>query len=214
MKTILSSIARLLLVFAAICGTAPAQKQSQNHNQPQGKTTLMILANRHIQDQLWPVLVSTLTRDAASEYAPVNGQVEIIVVGKDTPAPELPNRIEVELLGRCDSRWNQSPLRQGGPLGWVLETSGSIAPVIYVDCGRIAELIGPQTHPMPRDQWLQATSEAISHVILHEWIHVATQSSAHAAHGIMQPELSEHDLTASVVENRSHTRKNSTPASR
>jgi hypothetical protein len=214
MKTFSGSIAWLLLVLAVICGTAPAQKQSQNQNHPQGKTTLMILANRHIQDQLWPVFVSTLARDAASEQALANGQVEIVPVGKETPGPALPDRIEVELLGRCDSRWNPSPLRQDGPLGWVIGTSGSIAPVIYVDCGRIAESIGPQTDSMGRDQWLQATSEAISHVILHEWIHIATQSPAHATSGIMQPELSELDLTSPIAEKRSRAKKNSTPASR
>lgn len=190
------TVAHLVSVFLAIGAAAPAQNLST------GTTTLVVLADRRVQDHLWPVLVSTLTRDAAaqSEASPIAGSFEIVLAGKNVPGPSFPSRIEVELLGRCDSRWDRNPIHEQGPLGWVVGSSGNISPVIYVDCGRIYETLWLQTQSMDRDQWLEASSEAISHVILHEWIHIATQSPEHASHGIMRPELSPRELTEPITD--------------
>jgi hypothetical protein len=196
MKTNLRTITRLALVFLVTCGMSLAQNQL---NTP---TTLVVLANRQTQQRLWPILVSTLRADAAaaSRTAPVDGDVQIVLGGSDTPGPVFPTRIEVELLGTCDDPWNSSVLSRQGPLGYVLEDSGKIAPVIYVDCAQLNQLLSPETRHMTENMRLHATSEAISHVILHEWIHIATQSSAHAPRGIMQSQLSPRDLTTPIEE--------------
>lgn len=162
--------------------------------QPATKTTLVVLADHPVEQTLWPTLVSALRQAAASGEAPVSGDLEIVAARRGMEGPAFPERIEVELLGHCDALWNQDAPTHAGPLGWVLENSGKIAPVIYVDCAQLDNFIWPWTRTLPRDQRLQAASEAIAHVIFHEWTHVATQSAHHASRGLMQPELSIHEL--------------------
>lgn len=198
MKTTLKFAALLALTLFATCLESPAQSPSQT------ATTLVVLANRQTQKRLWPVLVSTLHRDAAaaSQSAPIDGDPQIILGGGDIPGPSFPSRIEVELLGACDDPWNANPPAKTGPLGYVREDAGIISPLIYVDCAQVNQLLSPQTRSMTQSQRLSVTSEAISHVILHEWIHIATQSPAHASRGIMQPALSLRELTTPVAEMR------------
>ena len=196
MKTTLKIAALLASAFSAISAT-PAQSPSQ-------PTTLVVLANHQTQKRLWPVLVSTLRRDAAatSQSAPIDRNPQIILAGADIPGPEFPSRIEIELLGACDDPWSANPPAKRGPLGYVLEDSGKIAPIIYVNCAQVNQLLAPQNRTMTERQRLNITSEAISHVILHEWIHIATQSPAHTSRGIMQPALSLRELTTPIPETR------------
>jgi hypothetical protein len=200
MKTTLRIAALLALSFFAISETAPAQSTSQP------ATTIVVLATHQTQKRLWPVLVSTLRRDAAaaaaSQSAPIDGNPQIILGGGDIPGPAFPSRIEVELLGPCDDPWDAGPPAKNGPLGYVRKDAGIIAPVIYVDCAQINQLMGHGTRNMTENQRLSYTSEAISHVILHEWIHIATQSPAHTSRGIMQSALSLHELTTPVADAR------------
>jgi hypothetical protein len=214
MNTSIRTIAQLVLAFLLL-GTAAAAQDS--HPAPAQTTTFVVLADRHIQDHLWPILVSTLSRDATaqSETAPVSGNLQIILGGGDTPGPAFPSRIEVELIGRCDSPWDHNAnMLPNKPLGWVLGKPGEIAPVIYVDCAQIDQMLWPSMRSMPESQQLRATSEAISHIVLHEWIHIATQSPAHAERGIMQPELTASELMTPIATNEKLARENSTPASR
>jgi hypothetical protein len=203
MKNPLRTVAHLALAFFAIYSAAPAQSPSQP------ATTLVVLANRQTQQRLWPVLVSTLRRDAAaaSQSAPISDDPQIILGGADIPGPEFPSRIEVQLLGACDDPWNANASAKQGPFGWVLRDGGQIAPVIYVDCAQVNQLLAPQNRLMTQSQRLKVTSEVISHVILHEWIHIATQSPSHASRGIMQPSLSLQELTTPVAETRTAQRE-------
>lgn len=205
MKTSLRTLPHLALALLALGASAPAQNLAQNQEQdPSQPATLVVLANQRTQQRLWPVLVSTLRRDsaAASQSAPISGDPQIILGGGDIPGPAFPSRIEVEMLGACDDPWNANPAAKNGPLGYVREDAGIISPVIYVDCAQINQLLRPQTRSMTQSQRLQVTSEAISHVILHEWIHIATQSPAHTSRGIMQSSLSIPELTTPVAETR------------
>lgn len=193
MKTAVSVVTLALL---AIFVAAPAAAQP-----PAGRpTTLVILADHHIQRYLWPVLVATLQRDAQAESkaAHITANLRIILSGKNTPGPVFPTRIEAELLGSCDDIWDEDASASFGPLGWVLESSGHISPVIYVDCARIRQAIWPKTRNMTQSGRLRAVSQAISHVILHEWIHIATQSPDHAKWGIMRPVLTPNDLVSPI----------------
>lgn len=196
-----------LRIIALLAFAVPAAAPAQDPSQP--ATTLVVLANRQTQKHLWPVLVSTLRRDAAtaSQSAPISGDPQIILGGGEVPGPEFPSRIEVQLLGACDDPWNANAPAKQGPLGWVLRDGGQIAPVIYVDCAQVNQLLSPQNRPMTQSHQLQVTSEVISHVILHEWIHIATQSPAHTSRGIMQPALSLQELTTPVAETRTAQRK-------
>jgi hypothetical protein len=206
MNTPVRTVAQFVLAFLTTIGAiAPAQNPQPDPAQKisTASTTLVVLADHHIQDHLWPILVATLIRDAAaqSELASVNGNLKIILSGINTPGPIFPSRIEVELIGRCDLAWDHNASLRYGPLGWVLGKPGQIAPIIYVDCAEIGQIIYPSTRNMTENQRLRATSEAVSHVILHEWIHIATQSPAHAAHGIMQPALTAPELVTPAPAN-------------
>jgi hypothetical protein len=199
MKTGLKSIAQFALFLAAAAAPAlaenPPMARTTLSRTTLPKTTLIVLADWHTQIEFWPLLESALQQEAASGLAPINGSIEIVPAGRGTPGPVFPSRIEIELLGRCDALWNQNAPQHQGPLGWVIGSSGKVSPVIYVDCAQIDQAIWPETQRLPRDQRLQATSEAIAHVILHEWTHIETQSDTHAKHGLMQPELSIPELT-------------------
>jgi hypothetical protein len=51
-------------------------------------------------------------------------------------------------------------------------------------------------------------AHAIAHVLIHEWIHVATQSSSHSAHGITRASLSVRELIASPQQDRLRSSNN------
>lgn len=211
--------AQLAIIFLVIGCIAPAQSLVRNSVQnevqnptPIGTTTFIILANRRTQPRLWPILESTLRRDAAaiSRTAPVTAGIDLVLAGPDTPGPSFPGRLEVEFLGRCDTPWdnisgNDNPANVAHPstssaLGWVLEDSHKIAPIIYIDCAQINDVLGPQARTIPENLRLRIASEAISHVILHEWIHIATQSAAHSSHGIMEPGFTAVQLTTPIAD--------------
>jgi hypothetical protein len=209
MNTAVRTTAQFVLAFLLSTMAALAENVPSIAEPASATTTLVILANRRTQQRLLPVLVSTLRREAAaaSHSSPVNANVEIVSAGNDVPGPAFPSRIEVELLGTCDDPWNMDPPAHSGPLGYVFEDSGIIAPVIYVDCAQLNQLMSPLSRTMTENQRLHATSEAISHVIIHEWIHIATQSSAHAPRGIMQSQLSSRDLTTPIAETKTDQSK-------
>jgi hypothetical protein len=47
---------------------------------------------------------------------------------------------------------------------------------------------------MSRQRGQDAMTQAISRVLIHEWVHIATQNSAHSKRGLFQPKLSINDL--------------------
>jgi hypothetical protein len=73
---------------------------------------------------------------------------------------------------------------------------GRIAPFIHVDCTRIGQVLGPQALGLDRDRRNSLMGGAIARVVLHEWIHIATQSSSHAQRGISKAQFGVADLTA------------------
>lgn len=196
MKPILATFALALLAISAAVPVAAQRATGPS-------TTIVILADHHIRQSLWPVLVTTLKSDAQAEsrVAPITAGVRVILAADDTPAPVFPIRIEVEILGRCDNYWNRSISTSPVPIGWVHKDSGYIPPVIYVDCASIAQVLWPKTRFMTGTQRRLALSQAISHVILHEWIHIATQSSHHSERGVMRPVLTARDLIAPIETN-------------
>jgi hypothetical protein len=66
---------------------------------------------------------------------------------------------------------------------------GAIQPYIYVDCTRIAQELNPTTLGLSNDARTRAMSQAIAHVLVHEWIHIATQNVGHTSHGISEAQL-------------------------
>jgi hypothetical protein len=188
--------AKLLLAFLTLCGAVWAEDQDDRN-----RTTLIVLADPHVTAYLWPVLVESLRHESAleSRYAPIDSDPAIILADRTTPGPEFPNRIQIQLLGRCDLSAPSLASREG-PLGWVLEYQGKIEPDIHVNCDRLTQYLRPVISFMPNERRQQALSGAISRIVLHEWIHIATQSAQHRGRGVMQSELSIQNLIAPIPE--------------
>ena len=85
-------------------------------------------------------------------------------------------------------------IRQRGPLGWVPLVSGTIQPFISIDCTRIAEVLRPAAASLSKQDRQYMMDQAIAHVLIHEWNHIATQSARHSSRGISQAYLSVNDL--------------------
>jgi hypothetical protein len=63
-------------------------------------------------------------------------------------------------------------------------------------------MLGPLALGMDRSHLDNVMAEAIARVILHEWIHIATQSASHGANGITKPQFVVRDLLAGDAEGR------------
>jgi len=160
-------------------------------------STLIFYANKQVGDTLWPELFSAIRDDLAKENYGLPDRTPRLMLGSEVfPGEEFDRVIEVRLLGRCDvvqQAWR--PLKPG-PLGWVLLVHGQIQPFIYIDCTRMAQVLDPTTLGMSGEQRSRAMSQAISHVLVHEWIHIATQNAGHTAHGISEAQLTPATLVA------------------
>ena len=104
--------------------------------------------------------------------------------------------IVVKLLGRCDVLPQSDRPSLDGPLGWVWQVSGKIQPFIFVDCERIAQVLRGRSAGLDQYERRHAMAQAIAHVVIHEWIHIATQSPAHGKRGITKAISLPEELTA------------------
>jgi hypothetical protein len=142
---------------------------------------------------LWPVLFQKLRADLADGL--ILDQDPLLVRGdQDLRGVTFSRVISVKLLGRCDAFLKTSQSSEKGPLGWVLQISGKVQPFISIDCTRIAEVLRPATAGWTKQRRQDAMLQAITHVLIHEWSHIATQSSAHGSRGVTQANLSVSDL--------------------
>jgi hypothetical protein len=162
-----------------------------------GENTLVFYADKQVSDALWQPLFSAIQEDLARENFGLPDPAPRLVRSNEIyPGEEFGRVIEVRLLGRCDVPQQAYRPLKSGPLGWVLRVHGEIQPFIYIDCTRMAQVLDPTTLGMSRDQRSRAMSQAISHVLVHEWIHIATQNSGHAEHGISEAQLTPSTLVA------------------
>jgi hypothetical protein len=153
-----------------------------------------------VSNDLWPVLFQTLRSDLADGAGDLpEGLVldkdPLLVRGdQDLRGMTFPQVITVKLLGRCDVYSQAKQSSEKGPLGWVLLVSGKVQPFVSIDCARIAEVLRPTIAGWNKQRRQDAMVQAITHVLIHEWSHIATQSSAHSSRGITQANLSVSDL--------------------
>lgn len=168
------------------------------HAQESG-TTIIFYAQPKVSADLWPVLFQVLRADLAdaSDELPDGSVLDkhaAFVHGSDDLRGHLFSTIiVVKLLGRCDVL-PQSEHPSRGPLGWVPLVSGTIQPFISIDCGRIADVLRPAAAGLSKQDRQYLMDQAIAHVLIHEWNHIATQSTRHSSHGISQAYLSVNDL--------------------
>jgi hypothetical protein len=162
-------------------------------------TTMVFYAQPNVSENLWPALFQVLHADLADGAGELpNGFVldkeAAFVRGSDDLRGQLfSSIIVVKLLGRCDVL-PQTDHPSKGPLGWVPEISGTIQPIISIDCTRIAEVLRPAAAGLNKQARQYMMDQAIAHVLIHEWIHIATQSTRHSSRGLSQAYLSVNDL--------------------
>jgi hypothetical protein len=182
----------LLTLLPASAAVLPSQPEEPG-------TTIVFYAQPNVSEDLWPALFQVLRADLAEETGELpNGFVldkqAAFVRGSDDLRGHVFSRIiVVKLLGRCDVL-PQTGHPSRGPLGWVPQISGTIQPLISIDCTRIAEVLRPAAAGLNKPGRQYVMDQAIAHVLIHEWIHIATQSTRHSSRGISQAYLSVNDL--------------------
>jgi hypothetical protein len=200
-----ASQASVGILFALLLACAP----SLTLNAQQPGTAIVFYAQARISEDLWPDLLQSLRADlAAGSGEFTNGLVldqnPTFFRGNDDLAVgiDFSKVIEVKLLGRCDVLPQADRPSLSGPLGWVLQVSGEIQPFIFVDCTRIAQVLRSTAVGLDKQGRRREMTQAIAHVVIHEWIHVATQNPSHGARGITKQFLSVGELIAEPGNNR------------
>jgi hypothetical protein len=183
---------------------------AQQHSVPQSEphVTLAIFSGdpRHpVPAQLWLPLESDLQSGLAAkdpELQPLaqdGAQVQILRADQVTPGIVVTDSITVYLHGVCSLhpyRITAAPHRVSGALGWVERRRGQIEPFLHIDCDRLAQLLQPQSAGRDATQRNEILARAIARVLLHEWLHVATQNPHHAEEGIAKAQFNIADLLA------------------
>jgi len=149
-------------------------------------------------DDLWTALVEQLHRSQASEAVsvPVLGGELDVLRGRDLVHGVMVQvGITAFLNGDCTLLPRPKRFVEGA-LGWVRLIDGEIQPFVHVDCARIVEMLGPLSLGMKRDRRNTVMAEAIARVILHEWVHIATQKAGHVERGITKSHFQVTDLLA------------------
>jgi hypothetical protein len=161
-------------------------------------TTLVVFAQRPMRDGQWSALFDALKQGAQKVAAttPALGTGVDLVRG-DTMAPGLraDKVISVYLHGDC----RLTPMPRYEParaLGWVYRVHGRIEPFIHVDCSQIVQQLGPLALGMKSNRLETLMGEAVARVIMHEWVHVATQNAGHAKEGVGKSSFGIADLLA------------------
>jgi len=192
------------ILFALLLAFAP----TLTLNAQQSGTAIVFYAQARISEELWPDLLQSLRADLAGGSGELpNGFVldhPTFFRGNDDLAVgiDFSKVIEVKLLGRCDVLPQADRPSLSGPLGWVLQVSGEIQPFIFVNCTRIAQVLRPASAGLDEQRRRREMTQAIAHVVIHEWIHIATQNPAHGAQGITKQFLSVDELIAQPSDDR------------
>jgi hypothetical protein len=182
----------LLSFLPASAAVLPSQAEEPG-------TTIVFYAQPEVSEDLWPVLFEVLRSDLAggegefSNRFVLDKQVTFVRGIDDLRGVVFSRIISVRLLGRCDVL-PQTDHKSKGPLGWVPLVSGTIQPFISIDCTRIAEVLRPAAAGLSKEDRQCMMDQAIAHVLIHEWNHIATQSARHTSRGINQAYLSLNDL--------------------
>jgi hypothetical protein len=182
-----------ILIISSVCTMTLHAQQSA--------TTLVFYIQPHVSNDLLPALFQVLRADLEDEATlPESLRLEkgvgLVQASDDLRGVSFSHIISVKLLGRCDVLpQTNNPSRQG-PLGWVFLVSGKIQPFISIDCTRLAQELRPAIPGLNKQERRYAMLQAIAHVLLHEWSHIATQNPAHNARGLTRPDLTVRELIA------------------
>ncbi len=164
------------------------------------RITLIVFADKPMPEGEW----QSLFRDLREDYSVLAVQTHVSLGAFDIirgdsliPGLEVDSSISIYLHGECTLRGQPGLSVPQGTLGWVLRNQGNIEPFIHVDCSRIGEMLTNYAQGMNHDLRNNVMAEAISRVVLHEWIHVATQSPMHGRDGVAKSSFRVADLIPS-----------------
>lgn len=158
------------------------------------------------------VLIGETTGSATGPAGHASGkdmghQVQIVrgdMIGHDGLIVE--ESITIYLHGECEitPRPRSIVLRDTvelapGALGWVQSDHGHIGPFAHVECSHLGKILANQAFGLNRDGCNQLMAVAIARVILHEWIHIATQNPHHSEHGLAKAQFGVADLLARPI---------------
>jgi hypothetical protein len=198
------SKASILVLLALLLAFAPTL--TLNAQQP--GTAIIFSAQPQVSDELWPTLFEALRTDVAAGGGELpNGfaldrNLTLLRARDVVPGIEFEYILQVKLLGRCDVVPQAYRPMKKGPLGWVTLDSGHILPFVSIDCTLLAQVLGPTALGLDKEGRRHVMSQAIAHILIHEWIHIATQNATHGAHGIMKASISVKELIADPSNNR------------
>jgi hypothetical protein len=188
----------LLIVLLAVSSCTRDKSWAEAPKVTASRTTLIIFAEHQMRDSQWAGLFDALHYAAASESAQVPAlgpDPELVRGDRIAPGLEIEKPITVYLHGDC----SLVPMPQYatvGALGWVYRSHGRIAPFVHVDCTEIVQELGSVVFGMDRKRRDALMGEAIARVIVHEWVHVTTQSAGHERAGVRKSSFGILDLLA------------------
>jgi hypothetical protein len=205
---ILGMVLVLLLANSRVPSACAAAIPPPTVNAEQSATTIVFYGQPQVSEDLWPTLFQIVRADLADGTGELSDGLVLdkdaaFVRGSDNLlGTTFSTVISVKLLGRCDVLPQPDRPLQRGPLGWVMQVSGKIQPFVSIDCTRIAQFLRPTVEHLNKEARRDAMDQAIAHVLIYEWRHIATQSSAHSTRGIAQANLSVNELIAGPRSNR------------
>jgi hypothetical protein len=186
----------LMIAFGLTLEASQAPAQDEAPQRP--RTTLVVFAEKRMQDEAWSMLFDAIRRGlpgAASVAPALDSGVDLLRGDTIMRGLQVEKPISVYLHGDCTLKpVLRAPWMK--PLGWVWRVRGQIEPFIHVDCAEIARVLEPLAAGMERERRASVMAEAIARVILHEWVHVATQNAGHTAKGLSKAEFGVTDLLA------------------
>lgn len=202
-----ANVGTLVMLLLACVSTHTANASTTKTREP--STKIVFDAQLQVNDELWPVLFQSLRVDlaAGSDESPkgvVLDRNPALTRHNDlVPETAFGFVLQVKLLGSCNLASAGYYPFPNGPLGWVKMASGHLQPLISIDCARLAQLLAPQACNLDKQGRRRAIAQAIAHVLIHEWIHIATPRPSHDVHGIMQSSISVKELVAAPRDKRS-----------
>jgi hypothetical protein len=206
--SILGALLVLLVANSRVLSALAAAIPPPVVNAEQAGTAIVFYAEPKVNEDLWPTLFQIVRADLADGSGELSdGQVldkdaTLVRGNDDLLGASFSKVVSVKLLGRCDVLPQPDRPLLRGPLGWVLLVSGKIQPFISIDCTRIAQFLRPTAARLNKESRRDAMDQAIAHVLIHEWRHIATQSSGHSTRGIAQANLSVNELISEPKSNR------------
>jgi hypothetical protein len=195
-----SGLARFLvwpMLLAAFWSSAtPAAQASVVLTAPH--TTVVVFADHPLPKSEWPSLftaIRSVLADVAAETQAVDINAELVEGDALIPGIRVDASLSVYLHGDCNPQL-QPPrgYTAGATLGWVWQRQRTIDPFVHVDCTSIGQVLEPGIYWFSKEQRIHAMAGAIARVIVHEWIHIATQCAGHSEQGVAKAHFGIDDL--------------------